>query len=151
MTIPSQTDELYPHVTSGSIFDTGDERISVKFKNPETKPQELLVQTNHHVVNLRKVNMQKRILAEESRRACGDEDKLFKETQKIITSTFNDERNSCHICKDKIEKPIKYIEKFVSSPTSLKNSANKKRTSTLKIVEKPQGKKNDKKKEIDKS
>ena len=51
--------------------------------------------------------MQKRILDEESKRACGDEDKLFIERQKIIHSKFNDERNSCHICKERIEKPFK--------------------------------------------
>ena len=68
-----------------------------------------------------------------------------------IQSFFIVREVSCHICKDKIEKPVKYIEKFISSPTSVKSSANKRRTSTLKIVEKPQGKKNEKKKEIDKS
>ena len=44
---------------------------------PRKPPQNLLAATNERVMDFKKVNMRKRILDEESRRACGDEDKLF--------------------------------------------------------------------------
>ena len=62
----------------------GDDQVHIKVKRTDQKPQALLVQANQQVVNFKKVNMHKRILTEESKRAFGDEDKLFKERQKMI-------------------------------------------------------------------
>ena len=69
--------------------------------------------------------MHKRILTEESKRACGDEDKLFKERQKIVTSTFHKDKQSCHICKEKMEKVTKTGERVISSLNSGRSSQRK--------------------------
>ena len=77
--------------------------------------------------------MHKRILTQESRKACGDEDKLFKENQKVIASTFTKDRQSCHICKDKMEKHSRACEQG-AIPSSARSSQRKKRSPRIKKI-----------------
>lgn len=81
----------------------------------------MLATQNERAMDFKKVNMQKRILTEESRKACGDEDKLFNERQKMAQNRFHVERQSCHICKEKIERVFNQVEKVISS-TNTTNS-----------------------------
>ena len=79
--------------------------------------------------------MHKRILTQESKKACGDEDKLFKENQKVIASTFTKDRQSCHICKEKMEKHTKACEQGIF-PNSARGTKRKGHSPRISKIEK---------------
>ena len=71
-----------PIVASFSNIASGDEKVHIKVKHGgkvpyRAKPKDVLASSNERAMDFKKVNMRKRILTEESRRACGDEDKVF--------------------------------------------------------------------------